>query len=98
MDAVCSHVMLIQQRTAEQAAALGIPLSVLDDHPKVMVTRKARKLKMWSESNQITLFGAEYLNFIFALLLYFGGPIFSIGCWLETNRFLSKGEHFKELD
>jgi P2-related tail formation protein len=24
------------QRTAEQAAALGIPLSVLDDHPKVL--------------------------------------------------------------
>lgn len=25
------------QRTAEQAAALGIPLSVLDDHPKVLM-------------------------------------------------------------
>lgn len=30
----------MSQRTAEQAASLGIPLSVLDDHPKVMVAVK----------------------------------------------------------
>ena len=48
------------QRTAEQAAALGIPLSVLDDHPKVMVATKTRKSMMCSESYQMTFCGAKY--------------------------------------
>jgi hypothetical protein len=41
--------MLILQRTAEQAAALGIPLSVLDDHPKVTVATKINMSKICSE-------------------------------------------------
>jgi len=41
--------MLMLQRTAEQAAALGIPLSVLDDHPKVAIETMTSKPKICSE-------------------------------------------------